>query len=61
MDLLSLPQQFCLTKLHSFSKQIGIAYTELSQSHKAEENVQFLKCHYFITDLGSYQTNTMQS
>lgn len=30
MGFLNSPQQFCFTSLHSFSKQVGIAYTELS-------------------------------
>lgn len=58
MDL-SLPQQFCLTNLHSFSKQ-NIANTELSQSHiKMSSMCRFL--NEIITDLSSYQINTMQS
>lgn len=39
MGFLNSPQQFCFTSLHSFSKQVGIAYTELSQPHKGEKNV----------------------
>lgn len=61
MGFLSSPQQFCFTTLHSISKQTGIAYIELSQSHKGEKNVQFLKWNYFVADLSSFQISTKQS